>query len=104
MSRRECLADRIMWRADATMHVEADCGLKRRDSRLILIHFIHLVFIRPVTPKARHSTKGSSITTSLGRPPRWSKADVRKSLMLLSLANQVNFETDEEAGFYNEVG
>ena len=45
MSRRECLADRIMWRADATMHVEADCDwpwrrLKRRDSRLILIHFL----------------------------------------------------------------
>jgi hypothetical protein len=32
----ECLADRIMWRADATMHVEADWPwrLKRRTSRL----------------------------------------------------------------------
>jgi hypothetical protein len=50
-----------------------------------------------------YRTKGSSSTSLLGRAPRWSQADVGKSPILELLVNQANLETDEEAGFYNEV-
>lgn len=53
-----------------------------------------------------YRTKGSSSTTLLGRAPRWSwlQGDLGKSPIVMFPASRANFETAEEAGFYNEVG